>query len=84
MRYVLTLWLVLVLPVSASSGDTGYIYQKSTQQPLDEVNLNLYKSLEDSRFYVIFEGHIGKNLARIPRRGMRTTIAIISKGCAAW
>ena len=40
------------------------IYEVSINRPVDEVYQELYKSLEASRFYVIFEANIGKNLAR--------------------
>jgi len=44
------------------------IYSISVEKPSEEVYQSVYKSLEESRFYVIFEANIGKNLARNAER----------------
>ena len=43
---------------------TDAIFEASVSKPMDEVYQDLYKALEASRFYIIFEANIGKNLAR--------------------
>lgn len=48
----------------AAADDKDAIYEAVAQQPMDDVYPKLYKALEASRFYVIFEANIGKNLAR--------------------
>jgi len=44
--------------------ETDFVYEANVNQPFDGVYQDLYKALETSRFYVIFEANIGKNLAR--------------------
>ena len=53
-----------MLTVSSYAGGADAIYQSNIQRPMDDVYQDLYKSLEASNFYVIFEANIGKNLAR--------------------
>ena len=40
------------------------VYMQQVDKPLSAVYDKLYKSLEDARFFVVFEPNIGKNLAR--------------------
>ena len=42
---------------------TGNVYRQQVNKPLAEVYDKVYKSLEDARFYVVFEPNIGANLA---------------------
>lgn len=44
------------------------IFSITVEGASDEVYQSVYKSLEDARFYVIFEANIGKNLARNAKR----------------
>ena len=44
------------------------IFSISVEKPGEEVYQSVYRSLEESRFYVIFEANIGKNLARNAKR----------------
>jgi uncharacterized protein (DUF302 family) len=44
------------------------IYQLKVDKPMTEVYDKVYKSLEDSRFYVVFEPNIGKNLLSFAER----------------
>lgn len=48
--------------------ETDYIFSVSVDKPGEEVYKAVYKSLEESRIYVIFEANIGKNLARNAKR----------------
>ena len=56
--------LFLILVCNLHAGGPDAIYETSVRKPMEEVYSSLYKSLEASRFYVIFEANIGKNLAR--------------------
>lgn len=40
------------------------IYKQTVKAPMDKVYPAVYESLEKSRFYVVFEPNIGKNLLR--------------------
>ncbi len=40
------------------------VYQQTVNKPVSVVYDKLYKSLEDTRFFVVFEPDIGANLAR--------------------
>ncbi len=67
MRILLTL-LVFFSFLCRAAEESDYIFEYSVEKPIDEVYQNVYKSLEESRFYVIFEANIGKNLARNAER----------------
>ena len=67
MRILLTL-LVFFSFLCQAAEKSDYIFESSVEKPIDEVYQNVYKSLEESRFYVIFEANIGKNLARNAER----------------
>ena len=54
--------LILCLSFSSAHADPG-VFVLSVDKPIDEVYDKVYKSLEDARFYVVFEPDIGKNLA---------------------
>ena len=66
-------WLfLLVLMLSVSSvyaGDQNSgVYIKQVDKPLSEVYDNVYKSLEEARFFVVFEPNIGANLASFSKK----------------
>ena len=61
--FIFTLLILLSSSISAS-GEPDAIYEKNTSQDIEIFYPKLYKSLESSGFYVIFEANIGKNLAR--------------------
>ena len=59
-------FVVLMLPVLSSyaaEANPG-VYMQQVDKPVSAVYDKLYKSLEDARFFVVFEPNIGKNLAR--------------------
>ena len=60
--YALTCGLMVASPVFAGDAPEG-VYRQQVNKPLVEVYDNIYKSLEESRFYVVFEPNIGANLA---------------------
>ncbi len=57
--------LLLVLPVQAAADS---VRQWSSDQDLETVYDSIYKSLEEKRFYVVFEPNIGANLAGFAER----------------
>lgn len=74
---MIKLWFCLVLltsPLSGvcadqrSSGDNPAVYSQQVDKPVIAVYDKLYKSLEDARFFVVFEPNIGKNLARLAEK----------------
>ena len=61
--------LLLLFSVACQAGEeSAAIFEISADKPMDEVYQNLYKSLEDSGFFVIFEANIGKNLEKNAER----------------
>ena len=74
---IITTWFVLVvlmLPASDIYADQGTgggnpaVYRQQVDKALVEVYDQLYKSLEDARFFVVFEPNIGNNLARFAEK----------------
>ncbi len=71
---VLPAWLVpclllSALPVSAAVAEpSSRIYERHAQEPLQPIYDRIRRELEESRFYVIYELNIGKNLARNAER----------------
>ncbi len=68
-----TMWLVLlVLMFSALNAVAGNknsgVYILHVDKPLSGVYDRVYKSLEDARFYVVFEPNMGANLARFSKK----------------
>jgi hypothetical protein len=66
-------WLVLlVLMFSVSSVVAGNknsgVYIKQVDKPLSGVYDKVYKSLENARFFVVFEPNIGANLASFSKK----------------
>jgi uncharacterized protein (DUF302 family) len=68
MRVCFVIIVIFIALTCLAGGQEDAIYVAKTQQSMDTVYPNLYKALEDSRFYVIFEANIGKNLARNAER----------------
>lgn len=64
MRFCTTTFLIVLSLTCLAGGQNDAIYVAKTQQAMETVYPKLYKALENSRFYVIFEANIGKNLAR--------------------
>ena len=72
MRRMIKKIIILILMLFSSfihaGEDQSAIFSVSAERPGEEVYQSVYKSLEESRFYVIFEANIGKNLARNAER----------------
>lgn len=67
-KKIIILFLMLSSSLINAGEDQSAIYSISAEKPGKEVYQSVYKSLEESRFYVIFEANIGKNLARNAER----------------
>ena len=67
-RWLVTvLTMFIVLPVYAADAPVG-VYRQQVNKPIEEVYDKVYKSLEEARFYVVFEPDIGKNLANFSKK----------------
>ncbi len=66
--------VALMLPISGvyadqgAGGDNPAVYRQQVNKPVLEVYDTLYKSLEDARFFVVFEPNIGKNIAHFSEK----------------
>ncbi len=64
---VRTILFILCLSFSFARADST-VFTHSTDRPMTEVYDKVYKSLEDARFYVVFEPDIGSNLSKFAER----------------
>ena len=64
--FVLLMFMLCSISVFADDkqADNSAVYQQTVNKPVSVVYDKLYKSLEDARFFVVFEPNIGVNLAR--------------------
>ena len=70
---IMTKWfvlLILMLSISSAYADDGdsVVYRLQVNKPLSKVYDKVYKSLEEARFFVVFEPDIGANLARFSEK----------------
>jgi hypothetical protein len=65
--FVLAVLLLPALSVSATENNPG-VYVQQVDKPVTAVYDQLYKSLEDARFFVVFEPNIGENLGRFSEK----------------
>ena len=64
----LLLWALLaIVPAYAAEAIDG-VYVQHVKKPVSEVYDKVYASLEDARFFVVFEPNIGKNLSRFSEK----------------
>jgi len=61
-------WLMLSIPAAFAESSENVVYRQQVDKPLAEIYDRLYKSLEDARFYVVFEPDIGASLARFSEK----------------
>jgi hypothetical protein len=62
--FKLLVMFMLLQPVANAADDNPGVYKQTVDKPVSAVYDSLYKSLEDARFYVVFEPNIGKNISR--------------------
>ena len=62
--------LVLMFSVSSAFADNknSGVYIQQVDKPLSRVYDSVYKSLEEARFFVVFEPNIGANLASFSKK----------------
>jgi len=65
--FVLAALLLPAVTVLATENNPG-VYVQQIDKPVSAVYDPLYKSLEDARFFVVFEPNIGENLARFSEK----------------
>lgn len=61
--FVFVVWLLPVLPINAADEDSA-VYRQQVNKSVADVYDSVYKSLEEAKFFVVFEPNIGANLAR--------------------
>ena len=59
---------VLFWSITIANAQSDSVFKMSVEKPMNEVYDKVYASLEESRFYVVFEPDIGKNLAGFAER----------------
>lgn len=59
---------LLLLNATANAAPEMPVYKATVDKPVAEIYDNLYKSLEDSGFYVVFEPNIGNNLSGFAKK----------------
>ena len=67
-KKIIILLLIFFSSFVVAEENQSAIYSISVEKPGEGVYQSVYKSLEEARFYVIFEANIGKNLARNAER----------------
>ncbi len=62
--------LALMLPASSliAVEQSSAVFSLEVEKPVSAVYKNIYKSLEDARFYVVFEPDIGANIKRFSEK----------------
>jgi uncharacterized protein (DUF302 family) len=61
-------WLFAAGSASADSSASSAVYRLQVDKPVAEVYDNVYKSLEEAKFFVVFEPDIGANLSRFSEK----------------
>ncbi len=64
-------WLILFLPAILSANvfaDNNGVYIQRVDKPVSIVYDKIYKSLEEARFFVVFEPNIGANIERFSKK----------------
>lgn len=90
MKYFQILIMSLLLLVSNAFAAESTVFRYSVDKPVSEVYDAVYSSLEEARFFVVFEANIGKNLAAFAerwganynRRGLSAIRSMVF--CNAW
>ncbi len=64
----LLIWAMLVIVPAHAAEVLDGVYIQHVKKPVSEVYDKVYASLEDARFFVVFEPNIGKNLSRFSEK----------------
>jgi len=69
LRILLLLMLsALMMQSGTASADSAAVYSKTVDKSVEAIYPVLYKSLEEARFFVVFEPNIGQNIAAFAER----------------
>jgi hypothetical protein len=63
-RWFTFVFLFMSAETAYADSNSQIIYKQQVDMPLSAVYGSVYKSLENARFFVVFEPNIGENLAR--------------------
>jgi len=66
-RLYMIVLLTIVVQVNVFASDSN-VYRQSVNAPMEKVYPLVYESLENARFYVVFEPNISKNLQRFSEK----------------
>ena len=62
-RWIIPVFLLMSAEAAFADSNNQIIYKQQVDMPLSAAYGSIYKSLENARFFVVFEPNIGKNLA---------------------
>jgi len=68
MHLFLLIWAMLAMVPAYAAEALDGVYIQHVKKPVSEVYDKVYASLEDARFFVVFEPNIGKNLSRFSEK----------------
>ena len=68
MRWFICAVLIMSGLVSHASAESSAVYRLQIDKPVAAVYDAVYSSLEEARFFVVFEPNIGENLARFSKK----------------
>lgn len=68
MSWLAVIVLMLQLTLAHADESNPGVYMQQVDKPVSAVYGKLYKSMEDARFFVVFEPDIGKNLAQFSEK----------------
>jgi len=68
LRCFVLVWVLLSMSSVFAGEVPDNVYRQQVNKPLSEMYDKVYKSLEDARFFVVFEPDIGANLARFSEK----------------
>jgi len=63
-----TMMLAFAISTSYAETENSGVYKQTVDKPVSAVYDKVYKSLEASRFFVVFEPNIGANLSRFSKK----------------
>ena len=67
-RWFVFIGAVFFLGSAIAAESPAGVYRQHVNKPLSEVYDKVYQSLEDARFFVVFEPNIGANLSRFSEK----------------
>jgi len=65
--FMLPVVMLSAVSICVAQGNNN-VYSQTVSKPVAEVYDNVYKSLEEARFYVVFEPNIGANLSHFEEK----------------